>query len=952
MSTLIDNNGARQVASKFVQAQLQEERDRFRAAVNKAQGERAKASDDKQFQGIGPQERMVVVEEGDRLLEIAAATQVDLEAIALANPQLENVDFIRTGEVLFLPPPSPSEIAAQPNGLDTFRDELYQRGSAIEYADAGSTDHQAEIGLLANDTAEFLSALPDGYREIATQHLFDHDWTDAGPAQLAIEQAAEQIGHELKRSTHQGPEIETEVRNILLGLGDQTSPQSALSLLNAAYSASPSDVQRALLKAPESQRIIKDAADWSALPLASVNEPSHGHSLRSLTMAERLDATTLTLDPELRSRFMEHFAPALARGMDTVHQRGDSPEVWLQATETVLNVTKQLDPARDHAAIQDLASTVGLSASTPFVGVREGGSMAYITAVAAQSDKSSVYPVDQALTYILKQQSSEVSSHIQAYQQHLMQVSWLSQNGGTVMTDAQLDEAVSHFTESNSEWSASADELRAQIARDGEMYIGYLSVLEAKYPALFDSDTQHMSEAVERLPTETDRAIAQAYLDQINSPEAMMAMRLAVEDKPGLLDSVGAMQRVAQIGKMTDRGRKLVEELASLYIRSKMLPALRHFDPSNAASRAAVHAQLNALKGSELAKMLGVSQVSLNRAIDAVAATLASPIKGGTASAQPEMFDEAIKKMAGRLNGIRGFQADTPGGMALRQIGVAGAIAGLANSSTLAAQDPNFGNIAKALFDLAGLGQKGIEISAVYSNALANHTIARDYLGSSRLPAAAALGAVTSAFDFYYAKMAAESGDRTAATLYTVSGISGIAAAAGSGYWLGPVGIIVNMGSLYILSEHQRAQHASQYETPETVEFLKHAGFSESAAQTLSNQSREGYSIVPLLARYAAEKGLDVRDEHGQKTFVSWVNDMSPERFDALAGNLRNAIDSHGGNASTFPVSDPAIDGRVKQMLDDRWIDGEKEYMSGNSSVATFVQLDMALDQMDIPQLS
>ena len=947
MSTLIDNTGARQVASKFVQAQLQEERDRFRAAVNKAQGERAKASDGKQFQGIGPQERMVVVEEGDRLLEIAADTQVDLEAIALANPQLENVDFIRTGEVLFLPPPSPSEIAAQPDGLDTFRDELYKRGSAIEYANAGSTDHEAEIGLLANDTAEFLSALPDGYREIATQYLFDHDWTDAGPAQLAIEQAAEQIGLDLERSTHQGPDIEREVRDVLAGLGDQPSPKSALAALDMAYATAKPNVQGALLRDPAAREIISQASDYV---MSALNENTKGAldiSTAVNELASRLNTVSMTLSPEVRTRLFESFVPALeqeyTQRTDTVHALTFSTT----ATEQMFDAIKRLNPAQDQRSIEGLAEIDAYDLQGLHTQQAEGGMLAYMLAIATPSP---AHRTNRLFNYVIEpgfeQDRRETSQRIDEYQQHFMELSWLSENGGAVMTDEQREQAISDFTVNDPEWVATADELRARIAQEGEQYIEQLGALEARFPELFNAEGEEIEDRLEQLPTDSDREIAKAYLDHLDSPEVTMAMRMAIEEKPALMDDGFVVQRVGQFGKMTDRGRKFVEEVASLYVRRELIPSMVGFDGSDGA-KALMHENLSRLKSDNFAKLLGVSPRSLDRAVAAIEDSW--PNAGAFATLAD--WKGHLKQMNRRLDSVRAFQADMPGGLALRLVGVAGASASLANSGRLAVEDPTYATAGKALFEAVGLAQKGLEIAAAY-NEKVSASGWNTVFGSSRTPAVKVLGSVTSAFDFYSAYRAAESGDTRGAVLYSVSGAGGIAAAAGSGSWLGPVGITVSVLATLALMQHQKAQYASQYETPETVEFLKHAGFSESVAQTLSNQSKEGYSIVPLLARYAAEKGLDVKDEHDQKTFVSWVNDMSPERFDALAGTLRNAIDSHGGNASTFPVSDPAIDGRVKQMLDDRWIDGEKEYMSAISSVATFVQLDTALDQMGIPQLS
>ncbi|WP_462383558.1 LysM peptidoglycan-binding domain-containing protein [Pseudomonas sp. Marseille-QA0892] len=949
MPMLIDDSGARRLASKLVPQQLQEERDRFRSAVNKAQSERAKASDDKRFDSIGPQERLVVVEQGDRLLEIAAETNVELDEIATVNPQLENVDFIRTGEVLFLPPPSPTEIAARPDGLDVFRDGLYQRGNAIEYADADSTDHRAEIDMLTDDTVEFLSALPDGYREIATQHLFDHDWTDAGPAQMAIEQAADQIGQELKHSTHQGPELENEVRDVLANLGDQVSPQSALAALDMAYATAKPDVQSALLRAPAAREIISQASDYVMSALDDKPKGALDISTAELELASRLNTMSMTLSPEMRTRLFESVVPALEEEYTQRAGTDDALTFGFGGTEQMFDAIKRLDPARDQRSIEGLAEIGIWHHQVVHMQPAEGGMLAYMLEIATPSEpqlKNDVF--NSVIAPGFEQDRRETSQRIEEYQQHFMELSWLSENGGAVMTDEQLEQAVSDFTVNNPEWSATADELRARIAQEGEQYIEQLSVLEARYPELFNAEGGEMAERLEQLPTDSDREIAKAYLEHLDSPEVTMSMRMAIEEKPALMDDGLVMQRVGQFGKMTDRGRKFVEEVASLYVRREMIPALVDFNSKDFGSRALAHENLSLLKSDNFAKLLGVSPKSLDNAVAAIEDTWPN---AGTFATEAD-WNARLKTMDRRLGSVRAFQADMPGGLALRLVGVAGASVSLANSGRLAIEDPNFATVGKALFESVGLAQKGIEIAAAYSDKVAA-TSAAKLFGSSRAPAVKVLGSVTSAFDFYSAYKAAESGDTRGAVLYSVSGAGGIAAAAGSGSWLGPVGITVSVAATIAIMQHQKAQYASQYETPETINFLTHAGLSERSAEILSNQSGEGYSVLPLIARYAEHKGLDLSQPADQAELVTWLNGMPDKSLEMFRDNMHRVLDQQKNDVDSFPATDEKGDRQFAEGLEnwDLRYNTTHATENGHGYPRSFAQLDMTLEVLGVEPL-
>ena len=116
---------------------------------------------------------------------------------------------------------------------------------------------------------------------------------------------------------------------------------------------------------------------------------------------------------------------------------------------------------------------------------------------------------------------------------------------------------------------------------------------------------------------------------------------------------------------------------------------------------------------------------------------------------------------------------------------------------------------------------------------------------------------------------------------------------------LTPSIIAAALVSVIGLGWYEHVKEANKYEPendPNTVPFLKHAGFSDAAAQELANQSGNGYSVVPALARYAEASGYDLADPGQQAKFVAWINDMPADKLATLRDQLHGALDNNDGD--------------------------------------------------------
>ncbi|WP_120995973.1 LysM peptidoglycan-binding domain-containing protein [Stutzerimonas urumqiensis] len=910
MALLIDDSGARRLL-RNLQTQAQEERERFRQAVQEAVGDRARASDDPRLDRQQPQERLVVVERGDTLNDIAADHEVTLPEVAQLNPQVDNLDHIETGEVLFLPPPSPTELAQRPDGEALFLDDLYTRGNAIEYADAGTTDHQAEIDTLVADVGEYLGALPEGERKAAAQRLFDEDWTDAGPAQMAIEQGADAQGIVLEPSSHAGSAIETQARERVAAAQAKTDPLDRLATLNDGFETASPEVRQAMLRSPGAREIVQGAADQALSALTEAHEDAvDPHVYKSYELFRRLDEMSADLDPQLTSELAEAVLPGLEEAFaESIHSDFGALRTQMQGTHHLLQFTGRLDPQAD-ATTLDRFSAMGfyhMHAFAPYLG--EGGSLNYpLSLVGHYEGEMPTMVTEGGILAGLEQNQARVRADIGAYGNHLAELNWLEQNGGSVMTDAQLAEAVDGYIEGQVEsakpgeedWQTKADNLRAQVAEDGRQLLDNLASIEARYPGLFEGEGD-LETRLQTIENESERDFARQLIQSFDTPETTIAMGVALDADPSLLTDPSSMRLVGQYGKLTDRGRKFVEETATQIIRRTVVPELAQLDPSNPNSVQRVHNALDRFDTQATGRLLGISDGDLDKALKIVKDALAQP--GETpaqAQARLQRMDAEFERLTTTRDGIRAFNRETAPGQVLRLLGVIGSTATTLSSHANYQNDPNLWTGLKVTLDAAGVAQKTTEVLMGAGMIERGGTLDNLVGGSNRMPVKI-LGVLTSAFDFYNAKMAADNNDPAGAAIYTATGVGGVMAAVGTGSLWGPIGAGIVLVGTGIHMKYDQVKKANEYQTDITIGFLRHAGFSETAAQALSDQSGEGYSVLPLLERYANSRGLDLDDAADQQAFVDWINAMPADRLGVLRDNLHRSLDEVDNDLAQIP---------------------------------------------------
>ncbi|MCQ2029483.1 LysM peptidoglycan-binding domain-containing protein [Stutzerimonas zhaodongensis] len=904
MALLIDDFGSRRLRPNLP-AQAERERERFRQAVQHAVNERAEASDGLRMNRHRPLERLVMVEPGDTMIHIAKGHGVTVPEVADVNPQIENIDHIESGEVLFLPAPSPTELARRPDGEAQFIDDLYARGNAIEYADASEIDHQSEIDTLANDVGEFIGALPENTRQKAAQRLFDQDWTDAGPAQMAIEKGAEMQDVELQASSHAGSEVEAQARERVAAALGQTNPLDALTSLDHGFKSASDEVQRAMLRSSDAKAVIQNAADQATSALTEEHKDAFDSQVfKTAEMFRRLDEISVGLAPKLTSELTKAALPELeSEFAESIYSDYGALRTEALGTQYMLQFTGRLDPQADSRSL-DRLSAMGfyhMHAFAPYLA--SGGSLNYPLALVGQFEGDLPTLVTEGgILDGLQQNQHRVGEDIKAYGDHLAELNWLEQNGGSVMTDEQLAGAIDGYIVGNDDWKKTADDLRAQVATDGRELIDNLGVIEARYPELFEGEGD-LETRLRSIEGDADRAFARKLIENFDTPESVTAMGIALDSDPELLTDSNSMRLLGQYGKLTERGRKFVEETATQIIRRTVVPELAQLDPSNPKSVEQVKRALDNFSTEATGRLLGISEGDLDKALKVVKDAMPQP--GETVAevqARLQKMDADFEKLTTTRDGVRAFNRDTPTGQALRLLGVLGNTAVMFSSHANYQNDPNLWTGLKVTLDAAGVAQKTTEVLMGAGMIEKGGTLDNLVGGSNRMPVKI-LGTLTSAFDFYNAKVASDRGDTAGAAIYASTGVGGVMAAVGTGSIWGPVGIGIVLLGTGAQMKYDQVKQANIYQTGTTVEFLTHSGFSEAAAQVLSDQSGQGHSVLPLLERYANSRGLDLNETTDQQRFAAWINDMPTDRLGALRDNLHRSLDEVGNDLGQMPVS-------------------------------------------------
>jgi len=584
------------------------------------------------------------------------------------------------------------------DGEAVMADEIYDRGNRVQYSDDPKIDYQAETGEIAKDLKTYIETLPVKERSATLQRLYDRDWTDAAPARAAIEDTAKTLNVGLRASTHAGAGIEDKARAIIDAANAAGGPDEAFRKLSSAFSSATPEVQRVLLRSEDAGALIDRTANWAAKPLADYRpEQASSDQGDAATTMSNLERLTAGADPRLAVDLVSSAMPVIEAADIRKQEKIGGELIGMNGQANMMTIIDRIagTPGADRI-VERFAELGGYHPNSIPVAIGNGARLDYPIAVAAKSAAASPDFVVQNIVPNVKQYAaSNVNQDVIAYSAHMQELQWLVSNHGRTMTAEQLTKAIEDYRkEKGPDWAATEQRLEDSIAASGEKLLRQLTAL-GNLPPELASQQQAVNDEIGKI---------------LSDEKTAMAVEIAMKKNPALLDSPAVLKLMGYQARLTDRGRKLAEEATTQIIRHKVLPSFTELQSGGPGALAKTKAGLEELKDGKLSQMLGIPKADMDRAIDAVGKSLPQP--GETleqSRAKMATLNDELNDLKGS-GGVRSFANTTGPGQMLRLVGLAATGASVANSATMAQNNPTLRNNLKVVIDAVGLGQRTVEI--------------------------------------------------------------------------------------------------------------------------------------------------------------------------------------------------------------------------------------------------
>ncbi|WOS65771.1 LysM peptidoglycan-binding domain-containing protein [Sinorhizobium fredii] len=829
------------------------------------------------------------------------------------------------------------------DGEAVIADEIYDRGNRIQYSEDPKIDYQPETGEIAEDLRSYIETLPVKERSETLQRLYDRDWTDAAPAQSAIEDTAKALNVGLRPSTHAGADVEAKARTIIDNADAAGGPDEAFRKLASAYASAPPEVQRVLLHSDDAKALIEKAADWASKPLADYQpEKASSDQGDAATTMANLERLTAGADPRLAVDLVSSAMPVIEAANTRRQEKIGGNLIGMNGQANMMTIIDRIggSPGVDRI-VERFAEIGGYHPNSIPVAIDNGARLDYPIAVATKSAAASPDFVVQNIIPNVKQYAAgTVNQDVIAYSAHMQELQWLVSNHGGTMTAEQFTKAIEDYKkEKGPEWAETEQRLEGNIAASGEKLLRQLTAL-GNLPPELASQQQAVNDEIGKI---------------LSDEKTAMAVEIAMKKDPALIDNPAVLNLMGYQARLTDRGRKLAEEATTQIIRHKVLPSFADLESGGPAALGKAKASLEELKDGKLPQMLGIPKADMDRAIDAVGKSLPEP---------GETVEQSRAKMA-TLNddlndlksssGLRSFASTTGPGQMLRLIGLAATGASVANSATMAQNNPTPRNNLKVVIDAVGLGQRTVEILGGMDHLNADSAAVKHF-GSSSRPAVKFLGALSGGFDAWVAFDYFKAGDPLMGSLSAAAAGGTIMAALGTGTMFGPAGLVIVGAAVISQMIVADTRDSNNYMTDTSKRFLAHADLNETAAGVLVDQSGDGHSPVPILARYAELKGYSLDQPVDRQRFIDWLNGIPKDRLETLRDNLHHALDEFSGDpaklAATAGTDESYTDSK---HLNERYVSGQvyipsltDKIRNGDAAPASATQIDVVLAELGI----
>lgn len=734
-----------------------------------------------------------------------------------------------------------------------------------------------------------------------------------------------------------------QVQSIVSQAQTQTDPVKALQTLNDGYKNAPQAVKDAILNDSNAQKIIGNAASWANQPLTQKSNDAIFPQSKTYAAIERLDHATQGLDKTLAGTVADKAVSGYEQFVKAnENTAGGSPFASMGVT-TLMNLSGRITgTTQGNDAISRFAALNGWNTNSVVNAIGDGADPAYAIEFAwrmkaAGQDPSIVVQaindgiamrdeqkianggdINPTLDVAKRMQAAgldssgvmkvatdgaqgfkdKITSDVQKLAGHDAQLAWLVKNDGAGLSPQQLSQAITAYRNSKgAAWRADEAKLMKQISDDGTALLNQMTALNQAAPA--------GNSTVDK----TLKAIA-------NDPSAGLAISSALQTNPALANGAHAadLGNLFSMAKIGDISRKFTGELASSFLRARVLDKLEGVNMHDPASVQQAKQAIDSLRDEKFARMIGVTQKDLNKAIDEVKKTAD---KISAANTQEEA-NAALQDLNNRLNTdaslSKTFNKTTFAGQIFRGVAVAFAGASLINSYNKFNANPSDPqNGIKLLLDSAGFAQKNSELLVGLGTVSKGSAIGQ-FGGEWKLLGRASAGDLISGISAVLDGVSAvrsgfglgvpqDTGNAIFSGITAVGGGLSVAPALGASASLGGIGLAIAAVGVVGKMAYDAYKSAHQYEGV-SKDFLKAAGYDDAAANALSKQDgilsgASGSAQMPFLAKYAQYKHLTPNQ------LEKWINSLTPDQVKHLSQRLLQTAGDSNGDPNQFTDGPP-----------------------------------------------
>lgn len=818
---------------------------------------------------------------------IANQYGVPLLDVEKANPQIPNPSLLFTGDSLMIPARRQSaggtEVATAVQDLQVAQGDLelaQQRaaqGDGLARADVRDGSLQERV----TQAEEALRTALENQIERQAGPNPDLAQIDSHGADIRAVYAQDPLASGAIDAALVDYKEDRQVDVILDGVTAAGDTRAQLEALSQQYLAAPDAIRTKLVADQRVTNLFDEAARYANEPLSEAstdprNPDVHPQTNEAIT---RLDQIIAGLDPQIAAGVVQRALPAYENIFQSLEQ---FPVLGFNGTQTAVRVADRVWGASNGSnlvsRLVDLGTMDVTGVATP---VYEGTGPAYLLELGRQGGEfpGGLSMFEYAVSGVEQFRSGTLTDHAESYGEHLEELQFLVQNGGAAMSPQQLDAAIrAYITEKGPEWEGRLNELRSQLSTDGTALLNQIQQLEA---------------GLSSVPAGERDGMRQRIADLLSSPEAQLAVGMALNQNPQLVKGAAGdelVQTFADLG-IVGKDNGLAVVLVSAYLRENVMGPAASIDLSNPASVEAMRTQLeDALRNnSGLASVLQITPDQLNDVADGLLGLLPEP------GATVDQFEYANNVGRNTNNALDKLDAtlgrNTPFNLAFRTSAVAIVGSGLVDAIDRFGDDPRLRNGVDVVLELARVGVDGTQLFAALRS----------------WPEGTGVSALKTAGKFVHVLGAAMAGadglNRLGQGDYVGAGLSFVVAggvtwgALGSSAVAGPLGFGAAAAAtvgLWIYDGIRQSNESNRFQTDTTANFLEHANFDEDAAHVLNDHSGEGYSVVPLLMRYGELRGLT------EAQTIDWVNSIDSDRLAVLRDNLHRTLDEIDGDISRF----------------------------------------------------